>query len=149
VAITTARIGPWLRRDSERPIDSSDDALPSGAVDPVASSAAVDFLRDVRKSRDGQRHNGSSRLLGFEFLARHSSSRLASSVRPGSSVSSSETGDVPCLVSVFRVDPLSDEHGVQKRGHVRYMTLWSSHSTDIDAYQQRQSTRPDTRVLRT
>ena len=40
---TTARDRPWLRRDSERPIDSSDDSRPSGLSIQSANSAAVAY----------------------------------------------------------------------------------------------------------
>ena len=60
-----------MRRDSERPIDSSDDARPSGLSIQSASSAAVAFLRDVRNPETASGTTGAGRLFGFELLARH------------------------------------------------------------------------------
>ena len=75
-----------MRRDSERPIDSSDDAWPSGLSIQSASSAAAAFFREVRNADTARGISGGAgnffrrKLFQRDFLERN-----ASSVTPGSS----------------------------------------------------------------
>ena len=69
-ASTTARERPWLRRDSDRPIDSSEDAWPSGLSIQSASSAAAAFLRDVKNADTASGTSGAGSLFGGKLFER-------------------------------------------------------------------------------
>ncbi|CFS18837.1 Uncharacterised protein [Mycobacterium tuberculosis] len=88
-ANTTARERPWLRRDNDLPIDSSEEAWPSGLCIQSANSAAAAFLRDVRNADTANGTNGAVTSWAASSSNAASLSRSASSVTPGSSGSGS------------------------------------------------------------